>query len=152
MSSDKSHPSATSTTTASSVPKTQLRELRRLFGVTQKEVADRTGLRQQQIASYESKSTKGRRFPCHKNLDALASFFEVSIDELIHGPRMETIQRVEYDRSKRDAKPPRWSASKINMDLTEDEAMLVMQARKLPSERQEEFFRCASKLLNDLRG
>jgi len=58
---------------------TRLRELRTLKNVTQKQVAESTGLSERGYQNYEL----GEREPTLANINKLADFFEVSTDYLL---------------------------------------------------------------------
>lgn len=57
----------------------RVRDLRKTHGLTQKQVADNTGLSTIGVQSYERRARK----PTHDALISLADFFGVSIDYLV---------------------------------------------------------------------
>ena len=65
----------------------RLKTLRKQYKLTQKQVAERTGLAVSAISSYES----GARFPTYPTLIKLASMYHVSCDYLLGVPDTRTI-------------------------------------------------------------
>ena len=65
----------------------RLRQLRKQHKLTQKQVAERTGLAVSAISSYES----GSRCPTYETLRKLATMYHVSCDFLVGMPSTRTI-------------------------------------------------------------
>ena len=73
----------------------RLKSLRKQNKLTQKQVAERTGLAISAISSYES----GARFPAYPTLAKLASMYHVTCDYLIGMPATRTIDVSGLDDS-----------------------------------------------------
>lgn len=73
----------------------RLKSLRKQSKLTQKQVAERTGLAISAISSYES----GVRFPTYQTLIKLASMYHVTCDYLIGMPGARTIDVSGLDES-----------------------------------------------------
>ena len=79
-----------------------LRELRKIKGVTQKDVADTIGVSQVAYSYYEL----GKREPPFETLTALADYFGVSVDELLGRSNTEHSSSAQWPRTITPARKP----------------------------------------------
>ena len=79
-----------------------LRELRKIKGVTQKDVADTIGVSQVAYSYYEL----GKREPPFETLTALADYFGVSVDVLLGRSNTEQSSSAQWPRTITPAKKP----------------------------------------------
>ena len=75
----------------------KLQELRKQKGLTQEELAERLYVSRTAVSKWES----GRGYPNIESLKAIASFFSVTVDELLSSDEILTIAAEEQKRTKK---------------------------------------------------
>lgn len=112
-----------------------LKERRKKMGISQMEIASKTGIPQTSYSGYE----KNNRQPSIENLIKLADFFNITIDELVERPT-DTINLNYLDTTRRELIKEIKEASEIQvnqlnaywqgMKLAEEERQAIINRLK----------------------